>query len=95
MGDRASAGLIEQKEQLFNKRHQVADLIQRHIETIKKQEPVAFCKIIKKKKEAQKSDYLSVIANLQPEERSVGTKWLQDIVEEVEKELLEVFSTIQ
>ena len=95
MGDSASAKLIEQKTQLYGKRNQLADLIQRHLEMIKTSGSVPFYKIIEKKKEMNRSDYLSVVAHLLPEERSNGTKWLQHIVDDVKKDLLDVFTTIK
>lgn len=95
MGDSASAKLIDQKTQLFGKRNQLADLIEQHLETIQRSDPGPFYKIIEKKKETKRSDYLSVVAHLLPEERSLGTKWLQQIVDEVKTDILDVFTTIQ
>jgi UDP-N-acetylglucosamine/UDP-N-acetylgalactosamine diphosphorylase len=95
MGESTSAGLIEQKEQLYNNRYQVADLIQRHLEVIETAEHVAFHQIIEKKRSADHSDYLTTIKHLAPEERSMGTGWLQHIVKDVREEIMAVFSTIQ
>lgn len=95
MGESTSAKLIEQKEQLYNNRNQAADLIQRHLEIINKDDFGPFYSIIEKRKKDDRCDYLTTIASLQPEERRLGSGWLQTIVEDVRKKTLAVFPTIQ
>ena len=95
MEDSASDGLIEQKNQLYGNRHQAADLIQRHLEIIKAADLMPFPKMIEKKKRADRSSYLTIIKNLQPEERSMGSEWLERIVDDVKEEMLALFPAIQ
>jgi bifunctional UDP-N-acetylglucosamine pyrophosphorylase / glucosamine-1-phosphate N-acetyltransferase len=95
MGDSASASLIEQKDQLYRNRNQADDLIQRFLETIHAAETTPFSKMVEKYIRSDGPDYLNVIKNLRPEERIMGSNWLQHIVDDVTEQMLALFPAIR
>jgi UDP-N-acetylglucosamine/UDP-N-acetylgalactosamine diphosphorylase len=95
MGASASGNLIDQKNQLYQNRHQAADRVRQYLETIRAADPEPFPKAIEQIKMADKSDYLTIIKNLKPDERAMGVNWLQGIVDNVKAQLVSLFPAMQ
>ena len=95
MGDSASTSLILQKDQLVNNRDQASDLIRRCIDGIDRYENKAFLSILNKKIDSLGATYLTVIKSLDADEASQGTRWLQQIVDEVTGQMLALFPAIR
>ena len=95
MGDSASGNLLDQKNQLYQNRHQAADRVRQYLETIRAADLAPFPKVMDQKKMADKSDYLTIIKDLKPDERAMGVNWLQGIVDDVKAQLASLFPAIQ
>ena len=95
MGDSASASLIKQKNQLYANRNQASDVIQRYLETIHDSDLAPFAKTIEQQSTSENSGYLNVIKGLKPEQRILGSNWLQCIVNDVTEMILSLFPAIR
>lgn len=95
MSDSASVKLLQQKDELYNRREQVNDLIHGYLDKIYSTVEPSFSETIEKYISTFGSDYLHVIKNLKEADRRSGTKWLQQIVDDVSHIMLDLFPSIR
>ena len=83
-------GLVNQKRELFDKWQEIEDVIYSFREKIGEiSERDVFLKKVAQKREKKGNDYINVIQGLDKKWGAKGTKWLQGIVDEINKKVLE------
>ncbi len=87
----ASSSLVSQKEELFENRLAVRDVILHCLDHMDRLENRTFSSIIQTKIGTPDSDYVETIRGLGTDEAAEGTKWLQGIVDDVCDRLLRLF----
>jgi bifunctional UDP-N-acetylglucosamine pyrophosphorylase/glucosamine-1-phosphate N-acetyltransferase len=92
MGDSASDKLLRQKDELYVGREKAGDLLRSCLEEIRRMDQPPFSEIIG---EYAGHDYIDAIRNLKPEERTTGSNWLQQIVDDVTGRLLDLYPSLR
>jgi UDP-N-acetylglucosamine/UDP-N-acetylgalactosamine diphosphorylase len=95
MGDNASDKLIQQKKELYTRRNQAGERIDALLATIDSRANQEFLSIVLKKIDRIGLSYIDVIQNLAPGEATMGSLWLQQIVDQVTEQMLELFPAIR
>ena len=79
--------LIAQKKKFMENWGKIEDcLTGKREEDIACEKRDAFCEIIKKRIDAGETDYIKTIQSLHAEESSIGTQWLQAIVDQIHRD---------
>lgn len=87
---KCSQELVNQKKELFDKWHEIENIFYSYREkTGGASERVAFLEKVAQDKEEKVSDYIKVIQGLDQKWCAMGTSWLQGIVDEINREVLE------
>jgi UDP-N-acetylglucosamine/UDP-N-acetylgalactosamine diphosphorylase len=95
MGTTAADSLIHQKEQLYDHRHQVAEVIQAYTDPKDRHANPAFMAAIERGIGRAGCRYLQVIHALSSAERETGAAWLQHIVDDLTQRLQSLFPAIK
>jgi bifunctional UDP-N-acetylglucosamine pyrophosphorylase / glucosamine-1-phosphate N-acetyltransferase len=94
-GEGAAASILLQKQELFDRRNRIGEVIGGFLEAIDTYGNDAFENAIQQAQQSSGNRYLDVIAGLDARQRKLGTAWLQSIVDQVTDKLLEVFPTLR
>jgi len=78
--------LIVQKKKFIENWEKIEECLTDKREDVACEKRDAFCEIIKKRIDAGETDYIKTIQSLDAEESSIGTQWLQEIVDQIHRD---------
>ena len=90
MKERGSQRLVKQKKELFDKWNEIEDVLFSLREKVGEvSDRDAFLKTVARDREEKGNDYITVIQGLHKKSCARGTTWLQGIVDEINRKVLE------
>ena len=95
MGETASQQLITQKDELIRNKDQVVIVLENAISRIDRYRHPGFQAMIHEGIDRSGCCYIDVIKGLRKDEASLGRDWLQQVVDDVTKHLMDLFPSIR
>ena len=95
MGASASVALIGQKEELYARRNQFADMAATRLEALEERGSQEFLSIIQKSMGPSPGRYIEAIHALTPEQAALGSNWLQQVVDTTVRDMIDLFPSLQ